>query len=172
MSLYPFTLKLNFTPHVKIAYVQPYPLPQGETDVYSCHNLSLFPCLIQYLSHNVFVSKTNQCEFHSQHWYSHLKWHRHYQPRCSAVLRNFFYNSSCSHQKTVRLEQLAYRIGKQMVKILDGIENRTLLDFCFFLWFILQGGHTMDRPVKLVSPSWIWKCIKKGHLVPENKFAL
>ena len=84
----------------------------------------------------------------------------------------FFYNSSCSHQKTVRLEQLAYRIGKQMVKILDGIENRTLLDFCFFLWFILQGGHTMDRPVKLVSPSWIWKCIKKGHLVPENKFAL
>lgn len=41
-----------------------------------------------------------------------------------------------------------------------------------FLWFILQGGHTMDRPVKLVSPSWIWKCITKGHLVPENKFAL
>ncbi|XP_027053351.1 DNA ligase 3-like isoform X1 [Pocillopora damicornis] len=35
-----------------------------------------------------------------------------------------------------------------------------------------KGGHTMDRPVKLISPSWIWKCIKKGHLVPENKFAL
>ena len=29
----------------------------------------------------------------------------------------FFSNSSCSHQKTVRLEQLAYRIRKQMVKI-------------------------------------------------------
>ena len=76
------------------------------------------------------------------------------------------------HEEMFFIEQLACRIGKQMVKILDGIENRTLLDFCFFLWFILQGGHTMDRPVKLVSPSWIWKCIKKGHLVPENKFAL
>ena len=56
----------------------------------------------------------------------------------------FFYNSSCSHQKTVRLEQLASRIGRQMVKILDGIKNRTLLDLLLYLFMVYSSGWSYD----------------------------
>lgn len=99
---------------------------------------------MQYLSHNVFVSKQTNVNFI-------LSIGTHILNSTDTINRDvqqheemFFYNSSCSHQKTVRQEQLASRIGRQMVKILDGIENRTLLDLLLFLFMVYSSGWSYD----------------------------
>lgn len=37
---------------------------------------------------------------------------------------------------------------------------------------VTKDGHTVEGSTSLVTPAWIWKCIKKGRVVPVNKFAL
>ncbi|XP_020612106.1 DNA ligase 3-like isoform X2 [Orbicella faveolata] len=35
-----------------------------------------------------------------------------------------------------------------------------------------KDGHTVEGSASLVTPAWIWKCIKKGRVVSVNKFTL
>ena len=153
MSLYPFTLKLKFhTEHFTIIFkFLPLHLTRSRTLSPKVKRTFILVIISAYFHASSSICRTMFFSQKQTNMNFILSIGTHILNGTDTINRDvqqqeemFFYNSSCSHQKTVRQEQLASRIGRQMVKILDGIKNRTLLDLLLFLFMVYSSGWSYD----------------------------
>ena len=101
---------------------------------------------------------------------SHVFSLRHWKQRFGGDKLKYFISDVTNARCSYRVTTTTTTNFIENWKITDYITFPPANSFCQLLLFLFQDGQKEQGSTEIVSPSWIWKCIKKGRLVPVNKF--